>query len=313
MTTQDATTEEPTATPAAPPVAMRETKPMHWSVQRELWENRSLYVAPLAAAVMVLFGSMVSAIGLPRRMRAAMALDALQRHYTISKPYAFVGGFLVAITFLVGFFYCLDALYGERRDRSILFWKSLPVSDRTTVLSKATIPLVVLPVYVFIVIVATQALMMLFSTFALLVNGISPATLWTEVAWARMTIILVYGLTVLAIWHAPIYSWLLLVSARVRHAAFLWAILPLLAVGFVEKITFDTTYFFKLLQYRLMGNAGLAFDMKPQRGVPVPVIDHFSQLTPGRYLTSPAVWIGLGVAAVLLAATVRVRRNREPI
>ena len=48
-------------------------------------------------------------------------------------------------TFIVGVFYCLDALHGERRDRSILFWKSLPVSDLTTVLSKASIPLVVLP------------------------------------------------------------------------------------------------------------------------------------------------------------------------
>ena len=59
-------------------------------------------------------------------------------------------------TFIVGIFYCLDALYGERRDRSILFWKSLPVSDLTTVLSKASIPLVVLPLLAFAITVVTQ-------------------------------------------------------------------------------------------------------------------------------------------------------------
>ena len=58
-------------------------------------------------------------------------------------------------------FYCLDALYGERRDRSILFWKSLPVSDLTTVLSKASIPIVVLPLLTFAVTVATQLIMLL--------------------------------------------------------------------------------------------------------------------------------------------------------
>jgi ABC-2 type transport system permease protein len=286
---------------------------MYWSVRRELWENRSLWVAPLAAAVMVLFGTFVSSFGLPHKMRTLAAMAPLARHYAIAKPYSFVGGFLVAITFLVGFFYCLDALYGERRDRSILFWKSMPVSDRTTVLAKAVIPLLVLPVYVFAVIVATQIVMLLFSSVVLVVSGINPVTLWSELALARMTVILIYGLTVLAIWHAPIYGWLLLVSARVRSATFLWAILPLLLVGFLEKMTFNTTYFFNMLKYRLMGNIGIAFDVRPQRGVPLPIIDQLSQLTPGRYLMSPGVWVGLGVAAALLAVTVRVRRNREPI
>src|SRR5260221_6819014 len=196
----------PATEPAALPETLPDTLPMYWSVRRELWENRSLWVAPLAAAVMVLFGTFVTSFGLPRRMRTLAALEPLQRHYALAKPYAFVGGFLVAITFIVGFFYCLDALYGERRDRSILFWKSLPVSDRTTVLSKAAIPLVVLPLYVFSVIVATLIVMLLLSSIVLVASGTNPMTLWSELALARMTVILIYGLTVLAIWHAAIYG-----------------------------------------------------------------------------------------------------------
>ena len=297
----------------AAPAVLRETRPVYWSVRRELWENRSLWIAPLICAVFALFGFMIGTIGLPKKIRTAATLAPALRHAAVVDHYSMAPIPIVLVAILVGVFYSVDALYGERRDRSILFWKSLPVSDRTTILAKAAIPLVVLPVYVFAVIVATQIVMLLFSSVVLVVTGTNPATLWSELALARMTVILIYGLAVLAIWHAPIYGWLLLVSARVRHATFLWAILPLLLVGFLEKITFNTTWFFHMLQHRLMGNVGIAFDVTPQRGVPVPVIDQLSQLTPGRYLMSPGVWVGLGVAAALLAVTVRVRRNREPI
>ena len=62
--------------------------------------------------------------------------------------------------FLVGVFYCLDALHGERRDRSILFWKSLPVSDLTTVLAKASVPCRVLPPRAFALALATQLMLL---------------------------------------------------------------------------------------------------------------------------------------------------------
>ena len=90
-------------------------------------------------------------------------------------------------TFVVGVFYCLDALHGERRDRSILFWKSLPVSDLTTVLSKASIPLVVLPLLTFAITVVTQWIMLLLSSAVLLGSGLSVATLWTQLSLFQMS------------------------------------------------------------------------------------------------------------------------------
>ena len=78
-------------------------------------------------------------------MQTLPALDPAKRHALVVRPFSMAPAPIMLATFLVGLFYSLDALYGERRDRSILFWKSLPVSDRTTVLSKASIPLVVLP------------------------------------------------------------------------------------------------------------------------------------------------------------------------
>src|SRR5213076_788072 len=99
---------------------------------------------------------------------------------------------------LVGAFYCLDALHGERRDRSILFWKSLPVSDLTTVLSKASIPLVVLPLVTFTIIVGTQFVMLLISTVALMMSGLAGTT-WANFNLFQHSLILLYGLAAIAL------------------------------------------------------------------------------------------------------------------
>ena len=85
-------------------------------------------------------------------------------------------------------------MHGERRDRSILFWKSLPVSDATTVLSKASIPLVVVPLVTFAVTVATQWIMLLWSTLIVPASGGSVATLWTKLSFVQMSLLLLYHL-----------------------------------------------------------------------------------------------------------------------
>src|SRR5436305_13130925 len=128
-------------------------QPFYWSVHRELWENRSIFVAPILVAVVVLFGYLVSTIGLPERRRQVLLLAPANARAAIEVPYNMAAIMLILTAFIVGIFYCLDALYGECRDRSILFWKSLRVSDRTTLLSMATIPLVVLPLVTFAIVV----------------------------------------------------------------------------------------------------------------------------------------------------------------
>src|SRR5437016_8465565 len=136
-------------------------KPFYWSVWRELWENRSIYVAPAIVAAITLFGSFVGSFHLPERRQNALLLDPARQKAAIELPYDIVAMMLIFTAFIVGVFYCLDALHGERRDRSILFWKSLPVSDLTTVLSKVTVPLVVLSLLSFAIVVVTQFIMLL--------------------------------------------------------------------------------------------------------------------------------------------------------
>ena len=292
-------------------VAPALTRPMYWSVWRELWENRSIYVAPMIVAAVQVFALAISTIGLAERRRAVLLLDdPVKQRAAIEAPYDMAAMMMIFVVFIVGVFYCLDALHGERRDRSVLVWKSLPVSDLTTVLSKAIIPLVVLPAIAFALVVCVQLIMLLMSSANLLMHGVSPATTWAHFPVFQNWLVMLYGLIAIALWHAPIYGWLLLVSGWARRATFLWAVLPIIAIQIFEKITFNTSYFAKLVQHRLMGFAPHAFGF---HGGDHPTIDSLAQLTPGRYLASAGLWIGLLVAAAFLFAAVRLRRYRGPL
>jgi ABC-2 type transport system permease protein len=286
------------------------TQPFYWSVWREVWENQSIYLAPAIVAVVALIGFLFSTSGLPERRQAVLLLGPEKARAGIEAPYDVVAMILIFTAFIVGLFYCLDALHGERRDRSILFWKSLPVSDLTTVLSKAIIPLAVLPLIVFAIVVTTQFVMLLWTSGLLLAHGMSPASTWTTIPWIQNWLVFVYGLVAIALWHAPIYGWALLISGIARRATFLWAVIPPFAIAIFEKITFNTSYVSDLLKDRVFGFAPNAFDFGGHRGM---AIDSFIQLTPGRYLSTPGLWIGLIFAAAFVIAAIRLRRYRGPL
>jgi ABC-2 type transport system permease protein len=150
--------------------------------------------------------------------------------------------------------------------------------------------------------------MLLLSSAILLGNGLSVGTLWARMSFFHMSLMLLYHiLTVHGLWYAPLYSWLLLVSAWAPRAPFLWAFLPPFVIWGVEKIAFRTSHFLSMLQYRLTG---------PQPSTTAPgdtLMDMLSALTPAQFFSTPGLWIGLAIAAAFLAAAARVRRNREPI
>ena len=221
--TPDTNIGETRATDSSPLVS--KTRPFYWSVRRELWENRSIYIAPLAAAGVVLLGFGITAFSLPQRRMSALALEPTARNAAIETSYDARSVDDHVHRFIVGFFYCLDALHGERRDRTILFWKSLPVSDSTTVLSKLFVPMVILPVVTFVIVIVTQFIMLLISTAVLLPSGLAGST-WRLLPWPRLSLILFYGLVTSALWEAPVFAWLLLVSSWAKRATFLWAVRP---------------------------------------------------------------------------------------
>jgi ABC-2 type transport system permease protein len=301
--------------PAPAPV-----QPFIWSVRREIWEHRAIWMAPLIAAGLVLFSFLFRILDLPRAIEQVNKLPPHLQAAAISAPFAIAAAAILVTGSVVSLFYCLGALNNERRDRSILFWKSLPVSDTTTVLSKAFIPFVVLPVVLFVVVIATQLAMMLLASGFLLVAGKSPALLWTEWPVLRLTVMLIYLMVITVLWHAPIYGWLLMVSSWARRMTFLWAVLPWPGLAILEKIAFDTDHIGSFLGYRLNGmvqegfapppgfeNHHAHFHMKD-----FPAIDPLSLMAPGHFLASPGLWLGLIAAAAFLAAAIYFRRMRDP-
>jgi ABC-2 type transport system permease protein len=281
---------------------------MYWALRRELWENRAIYIAPLAAAGVALLGFLLTLVHLPQRIRAASALGSTQLHDLIEMPYDAVAALLMGTFLLVLLFYCVEALQRERRDRSILFWKSLPVSDLTTVAAKAAIPFVVLPLLTVAITVVTQFIMLLVSSAVLAGSGLSVAAYWAQVSFFQMSFLLLYHvMTVHVLWSAPVYGWLLLVSAWARRAAFLWAVLPPLAIGVLEKLMFNTAHFAAFLARFLTGGP---------EGVYAPAtmpMDPSTHVTPERFFSAPGLWIGLAVTVLFLAMAVRLRRYREPM
>jgi ABC-2 type transport system permease protein len=293
----------------APPAAISPTRRLYWSVRRELWDARSIFIVPMAAAARFVGHSLVGLARLPAKIRNLAALDPMKQHAAIVGPYDGVAGLLMLVVMLVGAFYCVDALYGERRDRSILFWKSLPVSNLTTVLAKMSIPLVILPLFAFLVTVVTQLIMLLLSSAVLASSGLSVAALWHQLSFPRMSMLLLYHLvTVHGLWLAPVYAWLLLVSAWARRAPFVWAFVPPVGIWYLEKITFHTAHFAALLKYLMVGDG-----MEALTAPGTFPMDPMTHLTSGRYLSSPGLWVGLLFASVFLAVAIRLRRYRGPI
>jgi ABC-2 type transport system permease protein len=302
-TRASAMSESPLESRVAATASISESQRMYWLVRRELWEYRSIYIAPLAVAGVALFAFCLSSfVGIweePLRLNPAHP----------QAPFDMAAGLMMLTGIVVSVFYCLDALHGERRDRSILFWKSLPVSDASTVLAKASIPLVILPLMTFAITFAMQWLMLLMSSAVVLAAGQSVATLWTNLSFLRMSWLMLYHvLTAHALWPAPVYCWLLLVSGWSRRATFLWAALPVLAIAGVEQIVFHTWHFASLVGGRLIGAAPSVVSTPGMFPT-----DPMTHVAIGSFLTSPGLWIGLAVAAALLAAAVRLRRYQGPI
>jgi ABC-2 type transport system permease protein len=288
------------------PASVSAARAMYWSIRRELWENRSIYIAPLAAAAVFLFGFGINMVATRRHISASL-LDPASQHDLLASRYELSGALIMGTALIVGIFYSLDALYGERRDRSILFWKSLPISDLTTVLSKLTVPLVILPLLSFAISLATQFIMLVLSSVILAGSGVNIAALWTEVSFFHVSLVLLYHLlTVHGLWYAPMYGWLLMVSAWAPRAPFIWAVLPPFVICGVEKVAFNTSYFLALLQERLVGPGDA---MAPHRAPN----DFTATLIPDHFFSTPGLWIGLAIATAFLAAAVRLRRYQGPI
>jgi ABC-2 type transport system permease protein len=279
----------------------------YWSVRRELWEHKSVWLAPLAVAALVIVAFAIGASG-HLEVSGFAKIPADKKQLLVVMPFSISASVVLVTAFVVGAFYCLDALNTERKDRSILFWKSMPVSDRTTVLSKAVIPFAVMPAVAFAVALVMQAILLVLAAIVLKAKGIDSGPLYATLPIVPLTITMLYGVVVHALWYAPAYSLLLLSSVAVRRPL-LWIVIPAVVLQVLEKVAFNTGYVGAFIKYRLLGAMGEAFKPDAMRQP----ITSLADLDPGRFLSSPGLWLGLLAAAVLLFIAIRLRRSKEPL
>jgi ABC-2 type transport system permease protein len=220
---------------------------------------------------------------------------------------------------IVVFFYLLDSLYAERRDRSVLFWRSMPVSDLRSVLAKLGTALISVTAITFVATVVFQlVLLVLFLIMGASVGTHPWALLAHPGAFLGAWLLLAYGLIVQAIWYLPYYGWTMLASSWAKKVPFLWAILVPAGVMFAELWVFHTGHFARmLLEYKLRW-LQLAFNFNP---VDIRSLKHMDLGNGpavgldniGAILSSPSLWIGLAVAAAFVYGAIWLRRKRSEI
>src|SRR5579864_6919886 len=150
--------------------------------------------------------------------------------------------------------------------------------------------------------------MLVLSSLMLQGSGVNITALWSEASFFHVSVVLLYHLlTVHGLWYAPLYGWLLMVSAWARRAPFIWAFLPPFVICGVEKVAFNTTHALELLQERLVGPGNA---MTPHHHAQN---DFVATLIPDHFFSVPGLWIGLAIAAAFIAVAVRLRRYRGPI
>jgi len=281
-----------------------------WLIRREFWENRAIWICPavIACALMLaaLFGRVeVAGLGSPEQNRA-MAGMAL---------FAFGIIFFLVMT-IYSTWYLLDCLNADRKDRSVLFWKSLPISDTAMVLAKLFTGLIAIPI-VYFAAADLSALLMAF-IISLRAHSSMGSALWQPDLWLQLQALWLYVIASTAIWYLPLAGWLVLISAWARRAVMLWSIMPPLAAVLAERLFLGSHVVEKLLKNRLGGYLAVAFHNLTQRAgwVTTPLgnddsitapISVWRLLDPIGFLSSPATWIGVLVGAALICGAVQLR------
>src|SRR5712671_6718356 len=223
-------------------------------IRREFWEHRALWMAPLVIAVLLVACAFPIHIG-PMHITAEQGLWSSDSNrlalFGLTQWGLTLPQYLVMAIVLN--FYRLDCLYVERKDRSILFWKSMPVSDAATVASKLLTALVVVPLGVYLLTVVTNLLFSVILITRGSLGGAPGLSAWDTVVWLKAEALVLYGVIVSAFWYAPMAAYLVLVSAWARRSVFLWATLPPLFAIIVERLAFGTHYVTGLIEYRTWG------------------------------------------------------------
>jgi ABC-2 type transport system permease protein len=314
-------------------------KTMKWLIKREMWENKGMLVwTPVVIAAVVallalsaLFGGRMTDFQLYGQGVGSVTIEGAVRTRiadTLAQAYLGAGAPVMIVLGLLVFFYCLGALHDERRDRSLLFWKSLPVSDTTTVLSKVLLAMVVAPL-ITMAVTFLLGLLILVATCALLLthgtNLFGAVLASPELYLAPLRLVAL--LPVYVLWALPTVGWLLMVSSMARSKVFLWAVgtpvITTLLLVWAQKalnLGVDAAWFASHITNRiLLGVVPGSWFVFSRDTITVPHEPNVVPLPDVIFSTSwstlggISVWIGAVAGVAMIAVAVVMRRRREEV
>lgn len=295
-------------------------------VKREYWEHRGgIYLTPMIMAavfagltliggfsgdVMNIDGMSFSLSGNNVILEQLELLSEEKREKIFSLMLYSPGIIFGFVLLIVSLFYALGSLYDERKDRSILFWKSLPVSDVQTVFSKLFTIIVVAPILYCCAIIAFQIFMMLYITVTFWIHGGSAGLIWGSVNMFSIIFNSLLSLILASLWLSPLWGWCMLASSWAKRVAFLWAALPILMLVIAEGILFKSSRFIEVVSNHIAqgfvlqnGFIGEASDDE--------IFNQSDIISISDVFTNNHFWIGLLIAAVFIAGAIYTRRFRD--
>jgi len=315
---------------------------MKWLLKREFWEHKGgFFWAPIVVSVImavITAGSVV--IGVTKGSEANIRIngqvvtklaDQFSGEEKAAAVEQFANGYMasaVPLLFVLSFtifFYCLNALYDERKDRSVLFWKSLPVTDGATVLSKIAMALGLAPLMTLFFGTILALLIVVFISLGAAAMGANIfGGVLSSAAIYLAPLQIAAMLPVYALWALPTVGWLLMVGAWARSKPLLWAVgTPLLVVGLIawfnKMLAFgwDIDWLWKYIVGRglLSITPGSWLAYSPED---LELVGRMKQVAMGpllaqtwQQLTTLNLWIGVIAGAAMIYAAIRLRRWKD--
>jgi ABC-2 type transport system permease protein len=284
-----------------------------WLIRREFWENRAIWMIPAVFGGMLILAALFGHVSIPTLSSRTETRDAGGIFLIV------IGLMFYSVMALYSGWYLLDCLYADRKDRSILFWKSLPISDVRTVLIKLAIALGVVPAVYFVAADVTS----LITAFILSVRARDSlgTALWQPDLWLQVQVLWVYTIIVSAIWYLPVVGWLLAISAWAKRAVMLWSLLPPLVLYLIERVFFGTNVIGHELTKRLAGMAPVAYyagqEVFAHNRINATAGDGpasvWQFINPSGFFSSPQTWIGAAVGVALIVVAIQLRMRRSEI
>ncbi len=296
-------------------------------LQRELREHRSIYVAPAVIALLVSLMSLTGEVSINGMEHVDMAIVAMSNMPENARAAALTGIIVVLwipffiVMGILTIFYSLDSLYAERKDRSILFWRSIPSTDFETVLSKLIVAMLVIPLVTFILILVTHlAVLLITSVWVSALGGSGLHLIWASVPFFDNWTATIIFVLALPLWLSPFIGWFLFVSAFTKRSLFLTAFLPIAVLPMLEKMIFDSAIFAEAFFVRSV-KMPLFIDLGTMERL-FDEGDNFASLGDAQlsllglmdfsgFLGNPGLWLGVIVCSLFTAAAIYVRRYRD--